>query len=356
MLSSKDNIDTIIQFALIALIVVWSIAIVAPFLTILVWAVIIAISSYPGYLWLIGKFGGRQGWAAAIVVLVLLLVILIPVALSLPDFADSIRSLATRFREGTLAVPVAPEKLKLFPIVGASLYEFWNDASTNFAALFEQFRPQLRTAGVSVLSLIAAVGFFVVQFFIATIVAGVMLAHHESGIKLVRQLALKVAPDASHRYLSLTENTVRGVTNGVIGVAIAQAILAGIGFAVIGVPAAVLWAFACLLLAIVQINIAIIVIPIAIYVFSNHELLPAILFLLWNVPILTLDNILKPMLMGMGVDAPMLVIFFGAIGGFISFGFLGLFLGAVILVIAYDLLLLWLGNETDTEPELKEDQ
>ena len=137
---------------------------------------------------------------------------------------------------------------------------------------------------------------------------------------------------------------------GVVGVAVAKAILAGIGFAVIGIPAVAFWAFACLVLAILQISIVLVVAPIAIYVFSSHELLPALLFVAWNVPILALDNILKPILMGRGVDAPMLVIFIGAIGGLISFGFLGLFFGAVVLVIAYDLMIFWLDEERTPEP------
>ncbi len=133
---------------------------------------------------------------------------------------------------------------------------------------------------------------------------------------------------------------------GVIGVAIVQAILAGIGFVVIGIPAAALWASICLVLAILQVSMAVVIIPIAIYVFSGHELLPSLLFVAWNIPVVALDNVLKPILMGRGVDAPILVIFVGAIGGFISFGFLGLFFGAVVLVIAYDLLIVWLDEIT----------
>lgn len=147
--------------------------------------------------------------------------------------------------------------------------------------------------------------------------------------------------------MNLTGGTVRGVTTGVIGVAMVQAILAGIGFAVIGIPAAALWAMFCFLLAIVQISIVIIVIPISIYVFANYELLSFVLFVAWMIPVGALDNVLKPILMGRGVDAPMLVVFIGAIGGLISFGFLGLFFGAVVLVIANDLLVSWL-EETES--------
>ncbi len=349
MQTSKENIDGIIRLILIGLIVIWSVTILLPFVSIIIWAVVIAISIYPAFVWVSVKVNDRQGLAAAIVMLLLLMMILIPIAIALPGFADSVRSLAAEFREGTLAAPEPSVKVKNWPLVGVPLYEVWNQAANNFAALFAEYKPQLKSMGVDVLGLIAAVGFFIVQFFIATIVAGVMLAHHEGGTKLAKKLAARVVPDSSQRYLALIENTVRGVTNGVIGVALVQAILAGIGFAVIGIPAAAFWAFCCLVLATLQITISIIVIPIALYVFSNHELLPAILFVAWNIPIVTLDNILKPFLMRIGVDAPMLVIFFGAIGGFISFGLLGLFLGAVILVIAYDLLMAWLGDQADRE-------
>lgn len=342
--TSNNNIDNIIRFGLIALIVIWSVTIIAPFIGILLWAVIIAVSSYPPFLWLTGKLRGRSGWAAALLMLLLLVVIVGPIANSLPGFADSIRSLASEFQSGTLTVPAASEKVLQWPIIGKPLFEMWTEASTNMTDLLNEFRPQLQDAGVTVLGLIAGAGLAILQFFAAAIVAGVMLAHHEGAIRMIQTLANKVVPDSSERYLALTENTVRGVTNGVIGVAIVQAILVGIGFAVIGIPAAAFWAFACLVLAVLQISITVIVAPIAIYVFSNHEMLPAILFVAWNLPVIALDNVLKPILMGRGVDAPMLVIFIGAIGGFISFGFLGLFFGAVVLVIAYDLLLMWLGD------------
>lgn len=202
----------------------------------------------------------------------------------------------------------------------------------------------MRNASVKILSSIAAAGLATLQFVVAVIIAGVMLAHHERGAALAKQFVQRIVPESRDHFLVLTENTVRGVALGVVGVAIVQSILAGIGFAVIGIPAATLWALLCLVLAVLQISIVLVVVPIAIYVLSNHEFLPSALFIAWNIPILALDNVLKPVLMARGVDAPMLVIFVGSIGGFISFGFLGLFFGAVVLVIAYDLLIAWLEN------------
>ncbi len=343
---NQSTIDNIIRIALIALIVAWSIMIIAPFVGILLWGIIIAVSAYPAFVWLAGKLGGRAGLAATIFVVLMLTLIIGPIAGSVPGFTDSIRDLAGQIQSGSLAIPEASDAVRQWPVVGEPLFQFWQQAATNLTELLVRFQPQLRGASVSVLSLIAAAGLAILQFVAAVIVAGVILAHHERAAALANQLVQRIVPESRERYVSLAENTVRGVTMGVVGVALVQSILAGIGFAVIGVPAAALWAFICLVLAVLQISMAVVIIPIAIYVFSSHELLPSLLFVAWNIPVVALDNVLKPILMGRGVDAPMLVIFIGAIGGFISFGFLGLFFGAVVLVIAYDLLIAWLEEIT----------
>ena len=346
MTTNQSMIDNIIKIALIALIIAWSLMIIAPFVGILLWGIIIAVSAYPAIVWLARKLGGRAGLAATIFVVLMLTLIIGPIAGSVPGFTDSIRDLAGQIQSGSLAIPEASDAVKQWPVIGEQLFQFWQQAATNLTELLVRFQPQLRGASVSVLSLIAAAGLAILQFVAAVIVAGVILAHHERAAALANQLVQRIVPESRERYVSLAENTVRGVTMGVVGVAIVQSILAGIGFAVIGVPAAALWAFICLVLAVLQISMAVVIIPIAIYVFSNHELLPSLLFVAWNIPVVALDNVLKPILMGRGVDAPMLVIFIGAIGGFISFGFLGLFFGAVVLVIAYDLLIAWLEEIT----------
>lgn len=339
---NQNTIDYILRIAMIALIVIWSIMIIAPFVSILLWAIIIAVSAYPAVIWLAGKMGDRPGSAATIFVLLMLILIIGPIAGSLPGFADSVRSLVEQIQSGSLAVPEASDEVRQWPIIGEQLYKLWQQAATNLSGLLTEFQPQLRNASVKILSSIAAAGLATLQFVVAVIIAGVMLAHHERGVALAKQFVQRIVPESRDHFLVLTENTVRGVTLGVVGVAIVQSILAGIGFAVIGIPAATLWALLCLVLAVLQISIVLVVVPIAIYVLSNHEFLPSALFIAWNIPILALDNVLKPVLMARGVDAPMLVIFVGSIGGFISFGFLGLFFGAVVLVIAYDLLIAWL--------------
>ncbi len=337
-----QTVDTLIRLGVVLLLIVCSVMILAPFVAVLLWAIIIAVSAYPVYRWLAEKCGGRDGWAATLLVLVILVFLIAPIAASLPSFAGSIRSLAADLQAGGISIPDPADQVKTWPLVGEYIFNLWEQAATNLAAVLSQFRPELQSVGISLLGSVAAVALAVLQFIAAAIIAGVMLAHHEHMIDLADKLFHRIAPTSSGRFITLTEQTVRGVTMGVIGVAIVQSILAGIGFAVMGIPAAIFWAFLCLILAILQLSIVLVVLPVVIYSFYAFELLPALLFVAWNVPILALDNVLKPILMGRGVDAPMLIIFIGAIGGFLSFGFLGLFFGAVVLVIAYDLLVVWL--------------
>ena len=133
-----------------------------------------------------------------------------------------------------------------------------------------------------------------------------------------------------------------GVAQGVLGVAIIQTLLAGLGFIVVGLPGAGIWAFLCLISATVQIGVGPIVIPAVIYVFMTGDTTTAVIFLIWNALILVLDNVLKPMLLGRGVDVPMAVIFLGAIGGLLAFGIVGLFVGAIVLTLGYKLFQAWI--------------
>ena len=139
--------------------------------------------------------------------------------------------------------------------------------------------------------------------------------------------------------------TVRSVLKGVIGVAVIQAVLVGIGFAVMGIPGTPVWTALVLFLAIAQLPALLVVLPIIAYAFSAYDTTPAVIFTVWSLLAGASDNILKPMLMGRGVDIPMPVILIGAIGGMIAAGIMGLFAGAVILSILYKLFTLWLEQQ-----------
>jgi predicted PurR-regulated permease PerM len=145
----------------------------------------------------------------------------------------------------------------------------------------------------------------------------------------------------------LIEQTVRSVAAGILGVAIIQALLAGLGMLVAGIPGAGFWTVVALILCVIQIGPAPVLVPAIIYVFSFGETFTAVAFLVWCVLVVLIDNVLRPLLMGRGVKAPIAVLFIGAIGGLLTMGIVGLFVGALVLVVGYTLLMAWLGL-TDT--------
>jgi predicted PurR-regulated permease PerM len=182
-----------------------------------------------------------------------------------------------------------------------------------------------------------------VQFVVAVVISGVLLAHAAAGERISTLIASRLADERGLEFERLMITTVRSVTRGIIGVALVQSILAGLGFLAAGVPGAGLWALLCLILGIVQIGVFPILVPAAIYVVATSDsTLVTVLFLGWSIAVGLLDNILKPLLLGRGVDVPVVVIFIGAIGGFMTSGLVGLFIGSVILVLGYRLFLVWL--------------
>jgi predicted PurR-regulated permease PerM len=182
-----------------------------------------------------------------------------------------------------------------------------------------------------------------------------LLAYSEKAGKFIRELFVRLAGEKGNELVDSAEKTIRNVSLGIVGVALIQSSLAGIGFLVAGVPGAGLWALISLFLAIIQIGILPVCLIIVIFMFITAPTLTAVLLMIWCILIGPLDNVLKPLLLGRGSKSPMLVIFLGAIGGFILNGLIGLFFGAVILSIGYNLFNVWLKeSESLTETELKE--
>jgi predicted PurR-regulated permease PerM len=309
---------------------------------------IIAVASYGSYQQLSARIGNRPILAAVLVSVILLAVLIVPVVLLTESMASGIHVLAEEAKQGTLKIPPPPEGVAGWPLIGESLHAIWLKASVNIEAVLKQFAPQLKSMGTWLLSAAADVGFGVLQFVLSIIIAGLLLANAETSKRSAVSFTTRLAGEKGFKFIEIAAKTVNGVTRGILGVAIIQGVLAGLGFLVAGIPGAGLWAFVAMFLAIIQIGILPVTLPAIIYVFSTAEPFTAILFLIWNVVISTIDNILKPLLMGKGAAVPIPIIFLGAIGGFMASGILGLFTGAIILSIGYSLYLNWVNQETDT--------
>jgi len=208
-----------------------------------------------------------------------------------------------------------------------------------------KYSDQIKEYGAIILIAFASVSKGIVSFIISIIIAGVLLVYSDSSADVSQKIFRKLVGSNSDHFAEISVVTIRNVVKGILGVAFIQATMASLGFFIAGVPFAGLWTILCLILAIVQIGVGPIVIPVIIYMFSVSDTTTAVILAIWLGITLLIDNILKPILLGRNAPAPMLVIFLGSIGGFLYNGFIGLFLGAIILTIGYKLFMTWL--ETD---------
>lgn len=227
-------------------------------------------------------------------------------------------------------------------MIGEKLYKIWGLASSNLEAAIIHLAPQLKAFGKWLLTAVTGTGFGVLQFVFSLIIAGVFLANASAGYKVTRAIFTRLAGDQGGDFTDLAGATVRSVAQGVLGIAIIQGILAGIGLIAAGVPAAGLWALLVLVLAIVQLPPLLVLLPIIFYVFSTASAVTAVLFMIWSILVSISDTFLKPLFLGRGVEIPMLIILIGAIGGMMTSGIIGLFVGAVVLALGYKLFMAWL--------------
>jgi predicted PurR-regulated permease PerM len=316
----------------------------------IIWGVIIAVAAHPGYVRLQAVLGGRPVPAAVAFVLIALVVLVVPTVMLSGTLVNGVSDLMAGFEQGTIRVPPPPASVGTWPLVGETIHGFWSGAADNLESALLEIAPQIRAAASWLLGAAAGFGVGLLQFVFAIVIAGVLLSQDEAGQRATGTIARRLAGERGVQFAGLAEATVRSVTRGILGVAFIQSVLAGLGFLAVGVPAAGLWALLCLLLSVVQIGIFPVTIPILVYVFSQVDTVTFVVFLVWSLFVGALDNILKPILLGRGVAVPMAVIFIGAIGGFLTSGIIGLFVGSVVLVLGYKLLLAWLYDEEALEP------
>jgi len=343
-----DNvIDIAIRLGVIILIVYWCFNIISPFITPVIWATVIAISIYPLFRRSLAVFGGRNKLTATVFTLVGLALLVTPVVMLSGSLIDGVQFLSNALEEGTLQIPPAPEKVVDWPLIGGAVYETWQLAATNLTAVITKFTPQLKAVGNVLFSTALESGMGVLQFVISIIIAGVFLASAGFGKSAANVFALRLSPIHGEEFVTMASATIRSVAQGVLGIAFVQASFVGLGFWAVDVPGAGLWAFLVMMLSVIQLPPLLVIAPVIAYVFSTDaSTTTLVLFTLWSLLGSMLDSILKPFVMGRGVDVPMLVIMLGAIGGMIYSGILGLFTGAIILGIGYNLYIHWLDDET----------
>ena len=343
--------EATIRIGLVALLAAWCFQIVRPFIMPVVWGIIIATAIFPAYRWLGRMMGGRERPAAVVLTLSGLILLIVPSLLSAGSLVENASWLTEGLRDGALEVPLPPERIATWPLIGEKLHGFWTLAHVNLMGALEQLGPHLAPLAGGFLSAAAGVGVGLLQFVISIIIAGVLLDSSTRGAEVAAAIATRLVDERGPEFVALSGATVRGVAQGIIGVALIQSVLVGIGLFAAGVPHASLWTALCLVVAIIQLPPLLVLLPIIFYMFATTGTTAAVLFTIWSILASSSDTFLKPMLLARGLDLPMVVIFMGAIGGFVLSGFIGLFVGAVVLALGYRLFMAWLGEDEAISPE-----
>jgi predicted PurR-regulated permease PerM len=342
----KRTVEAAIRIGVIAGLIAWCFIIARPFLVPIIWGAIIAVAVFHGYEWLQTGLGGRRITAAVLITLLMLVVLVVPSVLLGESLVRGARNVVDSFQSGELHIPPPPDSVARWPLIGEPIAKAWTLASEDLEAALRQASPLLKGFGSWLLGAVGGAGLALLQFVLAIFISGAFLANSEATGRVTRAIAKRLVGERGPEFAAVAEQTVRSVASGILGVALIQALLAGLGFLIAGVPAAGLLTLVCLIFGVIQLGVVIVLIPVVIYLFSTADMVTAVGFLIWAILVAPVDNILKPILLGRGVDVPMLVIFVGAIGGFLSAGIIGLFIGAVVLALGYKLFVAWLAQES----------
>ncbi|UXA00445.1 AI-2E family transporter [Vibrio splendidus] len=351
---SKQAIDAAIKIAAIAMLVYWCFSILRPFILLVIWGAIIATALYPVAVAISNKTGMSKGKASALLSFIGVILLFIPLAALSSGIYTSATDLMTGLQDGTLSLPKPKESLQDIPFIGEKVYSALVAASNNIEGTFIKYADELKQFATKAASVLGSLGGGFIQFIISTIIAGAFMSNADKCKTGVTHLVARLTGGKGEELVQLSKSTVRSVVQGVIGVAVIQSMMSAIGLVIAGVPAAAFWALAVLLIAIIQLPPILALLPAIIYMFSVESTLAASLFLVWCILVSGSDAILKPVLLSRGSHIPMLVILLGALGGMAMSGIVGLFVGAVILSLSYELMMAWLGLEEKNQEETEE--
>jgi predicted PurR-regulated permease PerM len=317
-----------------------------PFLTSFIWATIIVVATWPLLLKLQSWLWHKRGLAVAVMSVILLLVLVIPLSLAILSIIDSADEIATRVKSlSTFSVPPMPEWVGKIPLVGKKVAERWQQyAALPPDELSARLTPYAKNAISWFIAKAGSIGMMILQFILMIIISAILYSNGETAASGVRKFARRLAGAKGEETAVLASKAVRGVALGVVLTAIIQTVLAGIGLVVTGVPTVAILTAVIFILCIAQIGPAIIMILSIIWLFYSGQTLWGSVLIAWSIPVVLIDNVIRPVLIKKGADLPLLLIFAGVIGGLIAFGVIGLFIGPVVLAVSHVLLKAWVSE------------
>ena len=348
---ARKLLDVFVRAGLAVALAVLCYRIFAPFLGLMAWSVILAVTLYPAHQKLAARMGGKQGLAATVLVVAGLVVIGVPAAILMGSLGDSLQNFVAGLRGGTLKVPAPAAGVADWPLIGPRLHELWSQAHADLPALLRSRQPQVAGIVRQALGMVAGMAGGALLFLFSFIVAGIVMAWGEPGARAIRNILVRlVGSRRGDDFALLCTQTIKAVALGVLGVAFIQATILGIILVVASVPFAGVLALVVLLLGIVQGPAMLVSLPVIAWIWSSGEyetgraVTYTVLLLLGGI----VDNFLKPLLLGRGVDAPMAVVLLGALGGLATSGLAGMFVGAVFLTLGYRTFMSWVAGSPDS--------
>ncbi len=346
MAESTWNTERIVRLLALALLALACLQIIVPFLGAIAWAAIIAITIWPAFLWLTDRLGQRPRLAASLCALVLIALLVLPFALMVATLGQAVPQVASFVQQ--LAVTIAPEppaSLQSVPVVGPLLADIWRSGVTDMAGIMRRAMPAAEQAGVWALAQGANLAVAVLEFLFAILIAGVLLVTAGRFQDLAEQIVSRLDIGEGGRLIGVVVTTVRSVSIGLVGTASVQAMIAGIGFVLAGLPGAPLLGFLTFMLALVQLPTFLVWLPSAAWLYVDGQTGQAIFLLAWGLLFVnTVDNFLRPWLISRGAKLPFALILMGVLGGLLAWGIIGLFIGPTLLAVAYSLVRAWIGE------------
>ena len=359
--------ERLIALAVLVLLLIGCVAVLRPFFSAILWAAVLAFALWPANRRLVAWLRGRRWLAAMLITLSIAAALVGPLTIAVANLADDATALLAAGRrwleEG---LPPAPHWLGSIPLLGPRAADYWNDLASELTALAREAPPQHDAATQPLTSTLAetsrlrqtlravllwtrswiltfglAIGSGVVQVILSLLVLYFLLRDGEAVAQRLAAMTVRVGGARGRQLLDVAGNTVRGVIYGILGTALAQGLMAGIGFLIAGVPGATLLGLLTFLLSVLPIGPPMVWIPVAAWLFHQGRIPWGIFMLLWGLGVSSIDNVIKPWIISRGSRMPFLLIFFGVLGGVLTFGFIGVFIGPTLLAVAYRLIEQW---------------
>lgn len=353
---TRNSIEAFIRVGLILLLAYYCYSILKPFLVPILWGVIIAVAIFPLFIVLRDRLGNKL--ASVLYTLLALALLITPTVLVTESLIQTSTDIGQKYEAGELSIPPPGEQVKEWPVVGEKVFAVWNEASINIAETLRTYEKQVKELTEAAIGFVANAAGTILMSVLSVIISGLFIANANASYRFTCRLFSRLIDEKNGPvFADLSTATIRSVAQGVLGIALIQSALAAAGMMFMDIPAWGVWTLIILVLAIAQLPPWLILIPVSIYAYDHSGTTTASIYLVYNIVVSFLDGVLKPMMIGRGMSTPMPVILLGAIGGMIAAGIIGLFVGAIILALGYELFMAWLNDGTSDEQDaMVEDQ